>query len=588
MTSKKLATILGMAVIAGGLAWGYANRASANAQQITISTTTPIRSTADHVASGGLYGLYDGNTPNADLLSPLKPKTFTQSPPDGGQIPNGEPGPGGDFLKVAPLAHKVGAKVIVRLPDIYPKWPYNYSNEQDWLNRVTKMVTQVKNSGNADDVYAFELWNEPNGTWQGVNGNGHDSGWGDFYQVWRDTYHTVKSIMPDTKIVGPSLNSWQPNYMKGFLTMARDSNTLPDIVSWHQWGAAAFPKQAADFEAMEDSLGIKQRPISINEYGEQQELAVPGQMIHYIQNFENVPTVDSADLAFWYNYGRMDNLLTDKQQQNGGYWLYKWYGDMSGQMDKTSTFASNGTLASVANTNKNSGRTSVIFGGVNGDTTVHVTGLSGKSANVTLSATPWYGVDTAVKAPTTLGKGTVAIKNGQISVPVKSMKAASGYQLVVEPGKSGQQAYRQTASQPTDNGIRVEAEDGTLSGNYTAISGSCASGNMFIGAKDHQVTAGSADFLTVKVPKAGHYLTTIGYANGGATATANVSINGHSQKAAVFENTTGWMTAVPNVHGTRQTMQYGDVSLKKGVNHVKIEALTNSAELDYILFTPIK
>ncbi|WP_054735785.1 hypothetical protein [Lentilactobacillus parafarraginis] len=50
MTSKKLATILGMAVIAGGLAWGYANRASANAQQITISTTTPIRSTADHVA----------------------------------------------------------------------------------------------------------------------------------------------------------------------------------------------------------------------------------------------------------------------------------------------------------------------------------------------------------------------------------------------------------------------------------------------------------------------------------------------------------------------------------------------------------
>jgi hypothetical protein len=98
------------------------------------------------------------------------------------------------------------------------------------------MVTQVKNSGNADDVYAFELWNEPNGTWQGVNGNGHDSGWGDFYQVWRDTYHTVKSIMPDTKIVGPSLNSWQPNYMKGFLTMARDSNTLPDIVSWHQWG----------------------------------------------------------------------------------------------------------------------------------------------------------------------------------------------------------------------------------------------------------------------------------------------------------------------------------------------------------------
>lgn len=589
----RLAVVLATAALAAltiGLSGktGYAD----TGQQITVNTGTAIRSSAQHVASGGLYGMYDQNTPNASLLAPLKPRVFTQAPPFGGQIPNGEPGPGGDFLKVAPTAKQIGAKVIVRLPDIYPKWPYNYSNEKDWLNRVKTMVTQVKDSGNADTVYAFELWNEPNGTWQGVNGNGHDSGWGDFYQTWRDTYKEVHSIMPNAKIIGPSLNSWQPTYMENFLTMARDSNTLPDIISWHQWGAATFPEQAKAFENMEQRLGIKPRPISINEYGDQQELAVPGQMLHYIQNFENVPAVDSACLAFWFNYGRMDNLLTDGQKPNGGYWLYKWYGDMTGQMDQTSTFQSNGLLASVANTTANKAQTSVLFGGTDGQVTINVNQLDPSqyngTAQVKLEETPWYGVDTQA-SPTTIASGTLRVKNGQLTVPVKHLQASSGYRLSITPADTtSAKSSLSYAKTPTDQPIRVEAENGNLTGSYSTILGSYASNNLFVGSKNHQTSEGSADTMTFNAPKAGRYMVNIGYANGGEVATNAVTINHHANGTIAFPNTTGWMTAVPNVNGTRKVIQYGTVNLKKGTNTIKLQAVAHSAELDYVSFTPLK
>lgn len=580
---QRLATII--ATAAFGLATtGVAGSVKADDtnSQITVDTTTSIRSNVEHVASGGLYAMSDGNTPSADLLSPLKPKTFTQPGPGAQQIPNGESKAAGDFTSTAPLAHKIGGKIIIRLADIYDQWPYNYSNEQDWLKKVDAMVQSAQKS-NPDDIYGYELWNEPNGTWK--------SNWGDFDKVWQDTYKEVKKYAPNAKIVGPSLNSWQSGWMSHFLKMAKDSHTLPDVISWHQWGAAAFPDQAAQLEKLEDSLGISHLPISINEYGKEQELAVPGQMVHYVQNFENVPALDSADLAFWFDYGRMDNLLTDQQKPNGGYWLYKWYGDMSGQMDKTSTFETNGDLASVANTTTDKSQTSVIFGGTSGDTTINVNGLDqaklGSTAKVEVKETPWYGVDTAVDNPKTVAAGTVDIKNGSVQVPIKGMKAADGYQLIVTSGNgataNGIQYTQAQASDP----IRVEAEAGMLTGKAKTVLGSYASGNYFVGTMDSD---DSTDTMKINAPVTGSYQLEIGYANGNSDkkdATDKVFLNDKQLKDAIFPYTTGWTTAVPNVDGTRKTIQYGTVDLNKGENTLKLQKGTSFAELDYVKLTPV-
>ncbi|TLQ21217.1 beta-xylosidase [Lentilactobacillus parafarraginis] len=590
MKAKHFVTFITTAAL-GLLAVNVGGRVAADDngnQAITVDTNTAIRNQTEHVASGGLYAMSHGNTPNENLLSSLKPKTFTQPGPGAQQIPNGEPTAAGDFTSTAPLATKVGAKVIIRLADIYSQWPYNYTNEQDWLKRVDTMVTSAKKS-NPDAIYGYELWNEPNGTWQGQNGIGKGS-WGDFDKVWQDTYKEVKKLDPNAKIVGPSLNSWQPKWMTHFLTMAKNSNTLPDVISWHQWGAAAFPQQAAALKSLEASLGISPRKISINEYGSEQELAVPGQMIHYVQNFENVPELDSADLAFWFDYGRMDNLLTDQQKPNGGYWLYKWYGDMSGQMDKTSTFSTNGNLASVANTTSDKTQTSVILGGTSGSTTVSVNGLDqaklGKVAHVEVKESPWYGVDTAVDSPKTVESGTVDVSNGSVQVPVKNMKAANGYQVVVTPGGNDTAAtgLSDAKTQATDP-IRVEAEDGALTGTAKKVQGSYASGNYFVGTFDSN---DSSDTMKVTAPESGTYQLELGYANGGTNkqdATDKVTLNGQQLKDAVFPYSTGWTTAVPNVDGTRKTIQYGTVSLKQGDNTLKLAKGNNAAELDYAQFT---
>jgi hypothetical protein len=54
----------------------------------------------------------------------------------------------------------------------------------------------------------------------------------------------------------------------------------------------------------------------------------------YIAKFERAG-VDSAGLAFWHDYGTFDDLVVDNTKPNGGWWMYKWYGDMSGTMLST-------------------------------------------------------------------------------------------------------------------------------------------------------------------------------------------------------------------------------------------------------------
>lgn len=562
------------------------------ADSITADLSNTCRP-VEHVASGGLQSMSDGNTPNADLIKPLKPVVFTVDPMNAQQLSNQQPTPVGQFDKVAPLVDKVGAKMIVRLPEIYNGWPYHFSNMEDWLNKVDQMVRECQSSPYAKDIYGYELWNEPNGTWFGPHGNGNDQGWPDFYDLWNQTYKHVRSIAPHALIVGPSINSWQPTYMKNFLSMAKENETLPNVISWHVWGAADFPREDKAFNELEDQLKLTHLPLSLNEYGADQDLAVPGRMIHYVQSFENAQDVNDACLAYWYNAGRMNNLLTDQQKPNGGYWLFKWYGDMSGKMAATSTSTTNGDLASIANINNEGNQASVIFGGTSGNNVVNVKGLSndkfGPSVNIKVEKTPWYGVDTAVQSPKVVATGTIPINNGTISVPVKNMVASAGYRLVVTPSSStspsAEISYKpeRTASDP----IRVEAENAKLTGTAKILRGSYASNNFYVG---YMNTPDSSITFNANALNAGDYKVEIGFANGGNSsinAADHVTLNGKKLTDAVFPWTHGWTNADPNYYGTRRVVQYGIVSLSAGDNTFVLSQSTGTPEIDYVQFTPV-
>ncbi|MFK0159682.1 RICIN domain-containing protein [Streptomyces sp. NPDC090493] len=399
-----------------------------SATTLVVSANQTLRSVT-HVATGSLYGLDTASVPADSLVEPLKPNTFVQMAPGGSQLPNGESSPGGDALVVAPEAAKAGAKVVVRMPDWYPNFPYKWVSWSDWLSAVDKQVASVQASG-ATNISAYELWNEPDGTWDTSAAGAFDDG-------WSRTYKEVRAKDAATPVQGPSFATYTDSKMKTFLQDAIANNAVPDIIAWHELQSSAnIAAHVADYRTLESSLGLSARPIAIEEYGTTSEVGVPGPLASYVAKFERAGVHD-AELAFWNHYGTLGDTLTDTGgSPNGAYWLYKWYGDMSGNMLVTTPPAQTG-IDGFATRNAAGNQISVVTGGCTGSCAVTVNGLSslsafGSTVHVKLEYTPSKGRTTAVSGPVTISDTDYAVSGGSITVPV-TMNASDGYHLTITP-----------------------------------------------------------------------------------------------------------------------------------------------------------
>jgi len=397
-----------------------------------VDANQPYRSVT-HVASGALYGLDTASVPADSLVEPLHSNTFVQMAPGGKQLPNGEPAPGGDALVVAPEAARGGAKVVVRMPDWYPNFPYKWVSWNDWLGAVDTQVKAVLASGDSN-ISAFELWNEPDWTWDTAHAGSFDAG-------WARTFNEVRSLDPGAPIQGPSTSTFSSSWMTTFLTDAKASGTLPGIISWHELGgASSIAADVASMASIESSLGITPRPVAIEEYGKTSEVGVPGALVGYIAKFERAG-VKNAELAFWNQYGTLgDTLVSTGGAPNAAYWLYRWYGAMTGNMVTTVPPAQTG-LDGAASVSSAGNQVSVIFGGGSGSTAVTVNGLSslsafGSAVHVILEQTVSAGRTTAVVGPQIISTGNFTVTNGSVTVPVSSMSSANGYHLLITPGSS--------------------------------------------------------------------------------------------------------------------------------------------------------
>lgn len=351
---KRSIAILGATLITTGTLVGVsslpgvAESAVSDVPTLTVDVSKPFKD-VDHAASGSLYGLGDEGWPPDEWIAPIKPKMFTQPPPGATHRPNGEPEPVGDTMWVQPVAERHGATITVRLADIFPTFPYQWLGDDYWYEQVERMVTEVTESG-ADNIYGYEIWNEPNWTW--------DPSWGSYLEMWEQTYNLIREIDPETPIIGPSD---VPN-MREFLTFALETDTVPDIISWHELspggGTPSFPATAGQsieahveyYRELERELGIDPRPISINEYAAPRDAGVPGWLTRYVARLERAK-VDTANLAFWHKPGRLSDLLTPvgggsgpahDAEPTGNYWLFKWYGEMAGHMVETTAPPSTG------------------------------------------------------------------------------------------------------------------------------------------------------------------------------------------------------------------------------------------------------
>lgn len=653
------------------------------ASDLTVDLSSVI-GPVTHSSAGSLYGVIE-NKPDNNLLLPLRAKAYINPAVAGYQQPWGA---------VIPVAQRLapsGSKVTIRLADWYTGW-YNYTNLTDWFNKLTTTVNDVKAAG-LTNVYGYELWNEPDGTWKGkyvgmidyndsyveytvnvpttksyavtvryangtgaasshqvsVNGgspvtvsypssggwfktgaastitsnlnltagsnkirftkgstgyaeldyidvagsspvryeaengtvnhsNVYNSGYASsdnsgnltFREFFSETYKKLKQLDSSAKTIGPSWAGYSHYAMVDFMAYQKAQNTLPEITSWHQLLNENFTAIHNDYRAIEASLGITARPISINEYsgaGWLNDEGKPGIVAPLIAKFERLK-VDTAMQSYWDvpNPGRLGTLLANDTQRNGGWWFYKWYGDMSGDMVSVTPPNANNILAldGFANVDVTKKFASILFGGVT-DGSVNAViknlpsffGGNGSQVHVRVDWTPFVNRSTVVNTTNTLLEGDFTINNNQITVPVTGLYNNDGYRIYITPYGQATNVY--------------EAEDAAVN-RANIASNSAASGGKYVAQIDY--IDSYVDFY-VKVPTTKSYTMTIRYANGtGANATHNLAFNGGPFSTVTYPATAGW--------GQFGTVNVS-VNLTSGDNIIRLaKGNTGYAEIDSI------
>ena len=147
-------------------------------------------------------------------------------------------------------------------------------------------------------------------------------------------------------------------------------------------------------------------------------------------------------LAYWTTAGALNDLVTENNKATGGWWLYKWYGEMTGNTVTVTPPSVNGSLQGIASLDSNKKQARIIFGGSTNSTDVFNTDVVVKGFGSTsyfgssVHVIVW-GVDNSGLNPSSgpyfVQEGDYTVSGGQITVPVNSMKALSAYHMIDYP-----------------------------------------------------------------------------------------------------------------------------------------------------------
>ena len=568
---KTAAALAGMMVVTmlGGAAVPQQVTASS---LLTVDCGDVIREVT-HCASGSLYGVTESIPADIDtLVTPLYPNVFTNPARAGSAYQQ----PSGAAIETAERLTGTTGEMMIRLADICPNWPYTFPGMDSWLEQVADVI-EDKLASDADNFYGYEIWNEPVYTWDTSNGT--------FYELWKNTYELIREMDPDEMIVGPSEGYYDHDMMYAFLSYCVENDCVPDIICWHELSSNGdgsyvgdFAANYADYRAIEDTLGISDLPISINEYCDidHTKEGCPGSSACYIAKFERY-AIDSACISWWWTAapGRLGSLLATDTSKGAGWWFYQWYGNMSGNMVMvTPPDEESDMVDGFACVDSDEAYISCLLGGDN-DGTINVAfenlpSWIGSTATVKVEAVDWVSKDTVSTGPYTVSAANYTVSNGGITVTIDNCNETTGYRIYVTPGIDSSQ-------------VRYEAEDAAIT-NANIFTSSNASGNQYVGQIDYNDSTTPVyryvDF-TVNVASSGTYTLAIRYANGsGAESTQGLAYNNGAWQTITYPETDGW---------AQFATKTVEVTLNEGINIIRLakgspyfDGGTYYAELDYI------
>lgn len=544
--------------LAAGLTLSASLLAAAPAPTATTTPADPLTIDFSHTtgafrggATGTLYGLGDDGVPSQAVLDGARITNVSQKPPQGAQHPNG------DALQVESSFFAGGGKdLYVYAQDMYPDWPYNGGKRPgdangdgvwDYLPVLKQVVEEVATTSAHPEDYVFIPFNEPDGgNWYPDWATQKDQ----FLADWTAAYTTIQQVYAEhhlghARVGGPGDSVWHPDRSSDFLSSAKQRSELPDVFIWHELGTnnlATFRGHFAEYTALLKSLGIRSIPVDITEYGMLRDMGVPGQLVQWISMFED-EKVD-AQTAYWNYAGNLSDNSSRTNGANGGWWMFKWYGDLAGSTTAEVTppqLNEPDSLQGLAAIDQKARKATVLFGGGSSDVALTVKGLKastfGRTVDVQVRADRLNGAEGASLQPPVVLSTTATVSNGTVRLTVPNADRYSAYQLEITP----RSADRQPVS--TDLVNSTEAEDAALAAatvydqDPSREWSFMASGGRDVGSFNE---AGSSATWSVTAPKDGDYRLSILSGANQAPGKHALFVDGAFDRLVKYSADLGW------------------------------------------------
>lgn len=511
-----------------------------------------------HGAAGFLYGVSSEDVPTTNTIVPLKSKILVTKGAVGTEHPYG------DALDVAKTFLESGGEQIQMYnSNYYGVFGVTATTEQ-YCNDLKNYICPAVVAWKAE-------WKEEHGTpedpkdavgsrvdidraivYVPIN-EGTPNG-GDFQNSWKQYFEAIKSVDEKASLAGPNSAAYNTQFTPGqdfrsYIQFCADNNCMPDVITWHelQTGCLSSISEHMDnfrdiwentdwtaYNRMNDTSGIPQIPqICYNEYAEMEYCGVPGRLVNWIARIEDEKV--TGCLPFWHQANNLNDLAAGANEGNGAWWLYKWYGDMSGTTQPVESTDWYAGLYGVSAMDEAKKISTTLLGGFSGNTTVCLKNVTSTETftgqtkvHVTVQETMFTGFHGEQDETPVILEGTYPVdKDGTVSVTIPGTKFENAYNLTVTQAAGDDAAGM--VLRGTEGDI-YEAEQAELSGNAEASSAPTnpsyyMSSDGTTGTRAADMPSGAVLTYEIAVPADGRYRLDFNYGNGQGTVRNDMNMH---------------------------------------------------------------
>ncbi len=554
LTAKFVAAaVIAASVVPAGFNGLTSEAAGTNPQATLTVNLDPAASTGEiiHGAAGFLYGVSSEDVPTTNTIVPLKSKILVTKGAVGTEHPYG------DALDVAKTFLESGGEQIQMYnSNYYGVFGVTATTEQ-YCNDLKEYICPAVVAWKAE-------WKEEHGTPEDPKDNigaqinideaivyvpineGTPNG-GNFQNAWKSFYDAIKSVDENASLAGPNGWGYNGGYTSGqseetFVQFCADNNCMPDVYTWHELQTECLSNMSGHMDDFRDiwynrtdwtkyneangTSGVPEIPqICFNEYAEMDYCGVPGRLVNWIARIEDEKV--TGCLPFWHQANNLNDLAAGANEGNGAWWLYKWYGDMSGTTQPVESTDWYGGLYGISSMDEAKRLSTTLLGGFTGDTTVQLDNLTATETfsgqdkvHVTVQETMFTGFHGALNETPVILEGTYPVnEDGSVTVTIPDMKFENAYNLTVTQAAENETAGRILTG---SGGDVYEAENADVSGNAAASVAQTnpsyyMSSDGTTGTRAVDMPNGASITYTVNVPVDGKYRLDFNYGNGQGT-----------------------------------------------------------------------